>query len=174
MSMRIAGWLRERQIGGFLVLMLAAPTANATAMPWQDTAPARQDQNAHSIGAQEAGADGGNGKRIVDSSQSDAPLPDAPEVAQSTSAGSNESSGSSQPSQDQQQNGPAQPVGTAAAPAVKSTGVAGSRVSGAAIAPAKQRRVHTFLIRVAVVVAACVAVGTVVGLTHATPSAPRQ
>jgi hypothetical protein len=46
-------------------------------------------------------------------------------------------------------------------------------VSGAAIAPAKQRRVHTFLIRVAVIAAACVAVGTVVALTHATPSEPR-
>jgi hypothetical protein len=109
----------------------------------------------------------------VDPAQPDATLPDAPEVAQSTSPGSNGTNGSSQPSQDQQQNGATQPVGTAAAPAVKGTGVAGSRVSGAAIAPAKQRRVHTFLIRVAVIAAACVAVGTVVALTHGTPSEPR-
>ena len=46
-------------------------------------------------------------------------------------------------------------------------------MSGAAIAPGKQRRVRTFLISIGVVVAACVAVGTVVALTHATPSQPR-
>ncbi len=178
MSIRIAGWLTEKQIGGFLVLVLAAPTATAATL-WQDTAPARQLQSAPFSGAQEAETESGNGKPIVDSAeadsaQSDARLPDAPEVAQSTSPGSNGSNGSSQASQDQQQNGAAQqPVGTAAAPAVNSTGVAGSRVSGAAIAPAKQRRVRIFLIRVAVVVAACVAVGTVVALTHATPSQPR-
>ncbi len=173
MSMRIAGWLTERLIGGCLVLILTAPTAKAAATPWRDAAPAWQEQSAPSSGAQEAGADSGNGKPIADSAQSDAKLPDAPEVAQSSSTGSNGSNGSSQSNQDQQQNGAAQPVGTAAAPAVKGTGVSGSRVSGAAIAPAKQRRVHTFLISVAVVVAACVAVGTVVALTHATPSQPR-
>jgi hypothetical protein len=99
--------------------------------------------------------------------------------SQSSSSQSNSTqSSSSQPSSsqsngDQQQNGATQPVGTAAAPAVKGTGVAGSRVSGAAIAPAKQRRVRTFLISIGVVVAACVAVGAVVALTHATPSQPR-
>lgn len=173
MSMRLVGWLTERMVGGCLVLILAAPTAKAAAMPWQDTASARQEQGEPSSGAQEAGTDSGNGKPIVDSAQPGAALPDAPEVAQSSSTSSNGTSTSSQSSQDQQQNGAAQPVGTAAAPAVKSTGVAGSRVSGAAIAPAKQRRVHIFLIRVAVVVAACVAVGTVVALTNATPSQPR-
>jgi len=91
----------------------------------------------------------------------------------SSSQSSSSQSNSSQSNGDQQQNGAAQPVGTAAAPAVKGTGVAGSRVSGAAIAPAKQRRVRTFLISIGVVVAACVAVGAVVALTHATPSQPR-
>ena len=173
MSMRIAGWLTKRQICGCLVLILAAPTANAAAMPLQDAAPAQQKQSAPSSGAQDAGADNGNGKPTVDSAQNDATLPDAPEVAQSPSAGSNGSNGSSQPSQNQQPNGGARPVGTAAAPAVAGTGVSGSRVSGAAIAPAKQRRVRTFLISVAVVAGACVALGTVVALTHATPSQPR-
>lgn len=182
--MRIAGWLTERRIGGCLVLILAVPSAKAAAMPLQDAAPARQERSAPISGAQEAGANSGNEKPIADSTQASTPLPDAPEVAQSTSTGSNVPNGNSQSSQDQQQNGSqssqdqqqnggAQPVGTAAAPATNGTGVAGSRVSGAAIAPAKQRRVHTFLIRVAVVAAACVAVGTVAALTHATPSEPR-
>jgi len=173
MSMRIAGWLTERQIGGFLVLILAAPIAKAAAMPWQDATPARQEQSAPSNGAQEAGADSGSAKQIADPATPEAALPDAPEVAQSTNSGSNGPNGSPQPSQDQQQNGAAPPVGTAAAPAANATGVAGSRVSGAAIAPAKQRRVRIFLIRTAVVVAACVAVGTVAALSHATPSQPR-
>jgi hypothetical protein len=182
MSMKIAGWLTPRLIGGSLVLILAAPTAKAAATPWQDVAPAPQEQSAPS-GAQQAGTGSGNGKPAADSAQSAAPLPDAPEaaapeVAQSPTTGSSGSNGSSQPSQnqqqqDQQQNGAAQPVGTAAAPAVNSTGVSGSQVSGAAIAPAKQRRAHTILIRVAVIAAACVAVGIVVGLTRATPSQPR-
>lgn len=178
MSKRTAGWLRERTIGGCLALILAAPTAKAAAMPWQDTASVQQEQNAPSNGTQESGADSRNGKPIAESGQSNAAFPDAPEVAQSSGTGANGQSGSSQPSknqqqQDQQQNSAQQPVGTAAAPAVKGTGVSGSRVSGAAIAPAKQRRVHIFVIRVAVVAAACVALGTVVALTHATPSQPR-
>jgi len=173
MHKRIAGWLTEKQISGCLLLILAAPTGKAAAMRWQDAAPVRDEQSASLRGSQEARADSGNGKPSVDSAQSDAMLPDAPEVAQSTSTGSNNPNSSPQPGQDQQQNSGTQPVGTAAAPAVKGTGVSGSRVSGAAIAPAKQRRVHIFVIRVAVVAAACVAVGTVVALTHATPSQPR-
>jgi hypothetical protein len=184
MIVRIAGWPLRRQIAGCLVLILAVPTAKGAAMPWQDPALARQAQRVPSNGARAAEADNESGKPAGDSAQSDATLPDAPEVAQSsttgatepdagTQSGQNQQQNSSQPTQDQQQNGTAQPVGTAAAPEVKATGDAGSRVSGAAIAPAKQRRVRTFLIRIGVVVAACVAVGTVVALTHATPSEPR-
>ena len=180
MSMRIAGWLTEKLTGGCLVLVLAAPTAKAATTPCQDTTSARQVQGVPFSGAQAAGADSGNGKQIADSAQLDTALPDAPEVAQSSSPGSNGNGGGSQPnqdqhqtSQDQQQNGAAPPVGTAAAPEVNGTGVSGSRVSGAAIAPAKQRRVRIFVIKVAVVVAACVAVGTVAALSHATPSQPR-
>lgn len=72
----------------------------------------------------------------------------------------------------QQQPPPQQPVGTAAAPYEKPTGVPGSRTAGAAIAPAKQRRVRAIVIRVGIVLAAGAAVGTVVGLSKATHSAP--
>jgi hypothetical protein len=171
MNMRIEGWLTKRLIGGFLVLILAAPSAKAAAAVGQESAPARQEQSAPSAGAQQEGTD--SGKPTVSSAQPEATLPDAPEVAQSSSTDSSTPNGSSQTSQDQQQNGGTQPVGTAAAPAVNGTGVSGSRVSGAAIAPAKQRRVRTILISVAVVVAAGVAVGTVVALSRATPSQPR-
>lgn len=68
---------------------------------------------------------------------------------------------------------PQQPVGTAAAPVDKPTGIPGSRPSGAAIAPAKQRRVRAIVIRVGLVIAAGAAVGTVIGLTKASHSTPQ-
>jgi hypothetical protein len=72
----------------------------------------------------------------------------------------------------QQQNGDTQPVGTAAAPLEKTSGVAASRPAGAVIAPAKQRRARAILIRVSIVIGAAVAVGTVVALSRASPSRP--
>jgi hypothetical protein len=67
---------------------------------------------------------------------------------------------------------PQQPVGTAAAPAEKPTGVPGSRPSGAAIAPAKQKRVRAFVISIGIALAGAAAVGTVVGLSKASHSTP--
>jgi predicted lipid-binding transport protein (Tim44 family) len=67
---------------------------------------------------------------------------------------------------------PKAPVGTAAAPYEKGIGVAASRPAGAVIAPAKQRRTRTLLIKVGVIVAAAVAVGTVIALSNASPSSP--
>ena len=98
--MKIPGWLTERQIGGCLVLILAAPTAKA-ATPWRDAAPAQQEQSAPYSRAQAVGADSGNGKSIGDSAQPDATPPDAPEVAQSQSTSSDGQNGSAQPSQNQ-------------------------------------------------------------------------
>ena len=77
------------------------------------------------------------------------------------------------PGQDQQQNGAAPPVGTAAAPGEQATGVTASKPAGAAIAPAKQRRVRTFLISLGVVAAAGVAIGIVAGLSRTSPSQPK-
>lgn len=82
------------------------------------------------------------------------------------------------PSQDQQSQGsqqqqpPHKPVGTAAAGTLPATGIAASQPAGVAIAPAKQRRVRTILIRTGAILGAGVAVGSVVALTKATPSKP--
>jgi len=65
-----------------------------------------------------------------------------------------------------------EPVGTAAAAGVEATGVTASKPAGAAIAPAKQRRTRSFLIKVSAIVGAGVAVGTVVALASASPSRP--
>jgi hypothetical protein len=64
------------------------------------------------------------------------------------------------------------PAGTAAAPDTRPSGIAASTPSGAAIAPAKQRRVSKFSVRTALIVGAVVAVGIVAGLSLASPSRP--
>lgn len=75
------------------------------------------------------------------------------------------------PSQGSQPAPPA-PVGTAAAPYEKGIGVAASRPAGVVIAPAKQRRTRSFLIRTGLLIGAAVAIGTVVALSNASPSQP--
>lgn len=64
------------------------------------------------------------------------------------------------------------PVGTAAAEAPKVSGMTAAQPAGAAIAPAKQHRVRTIVLRVGAILGAGAAVGTVVALSAATPSKP--
>jgi hypothetical protein len=63
------------------------------------------------------------------------------------------------------------PQGAAAAGAY-TTGVAAYQPAGAAIAPAKQRRSRSFLIRLGILAGAGIAVGSVVALSAASPSKP--
>lgn len=67
---------------------------------------------------------------------------------------------------------PQRPVGTAAAEAPNTSGIAASEPAGVAIAPAKQRRARTIIIRTGAIIGAAVAVGVVVALTEATGSKP--
>jgi hypothetical protein len=67
---------------------------------------------------------------------------------------------------------PREPVGTAAAETVPTTGVAASRPAGAALAPAKQRRVRSILIKVGVLAGAAAAIGATVALSQGSPSKP--
>lgn len=78
----------------------------------------------------------------------------------------------STPAPQQQQTTSQQPLGTAAAPYIKTTGNAASRPAGAAIAPGKQKRARYLLIKVGLLVGAAVAVGTVIGLSKASSSRP--
>lgn len=64
------------------------------------------------------------------------------------------------------------PVGTAAAEAPKVSGVTAAQPAGIAIAPAKQHRARSLVIKVGAIVGAGVALGTVVGLSAATHSKP--
>jgi hypothetical protein len=89
----------------------------------------------------------------------------------SPSGDSSQSSTSTAQSQQQQQT-PHEPLGTAAAESVQTTGVAASRPAGAAVAPAKQRRVRSILIKVGALVGAGVAIGTTMALSQGSPSKP--
>jgi hypothetical protein len=105
-------------------------------------------------------------------------LPDSPGAMRSQAADSAPSQtdapqASPAPAQQQRPPGTAnEPAGTAAAEAVKTTGVPASKPAGAAIAPAKQRRVRSILIKVGAIAGAGAAIGTTVALSKASPSKP--
>jgi len=62
-----------------------------------------------------------------------------------------------------------QPSGTAVAPPVEVSGGAASKPAGVAIAPPKQRQIRSLLIKLGFLAGAGVAIGTVVGLSAASP-----
>jgi len=64
------------------------------------------------------------------------------------------------------------PLGTAAAPEIRVDGAPASTPSGAAIAPAKQKRVFRFSVKTALIVGAVVAAGVVAGASLASPGRP--
>jgi hypothetical protein len=77
-----------------------------------------------------------------------------------------------QPPQPRQQDGAQKPTGTAAAESEKATGVAASKPTGMAIAPAKQHRRRAFWVKVGAFAGAGLAAGTVFALSHSTASKP--
>jgi hypothetical protein len=125
-----------------------------------------------SVPAAAAGTDRG--------AQSPADLPDSPGALLAQSQAQNplpnsqpaSSPQSSTPPPVEPAQPPENPVGTAAAEPTHAAGIAASQPAGVAIAPAKQRRVRTIVIRVGAIIAAGAAVGTVVALTAATASKP--
>jgi hypothetical protein len=66
-----------------------------------------------------------------------------------------------------------QPLGAATAEGVTTVGGAASRPAGMAIAPAKQSQRRSLLIKVALIAAAGIAVGTVYGLSKGTSAKPK-
>jgi hypothetical protein len=65
-----------------------------------------------------------------------------------------------------------EPLGAAAAEGVKTEGGGASRPAGTAIAPAKQRQVRSYLLKLGAIAAAGVAIGTVYALSRGTSSTP--
>lgn len=164
----LASW-QQRQIAGCLVLLLATPFAEAASTQPQPVRAGQQTAPAPATPGQNSGIAEGNAgavtpQFVATSSSSSAPS--------STDENQEQTSAALPSAPQQQQNGSSNPVGTAAAPYEKATGVAASRPAGAVVAPAKQKRSRSFLIRVGLIVGACVAVGTVVALSAGSPSRP--
>jgi hypothetical protein len=153
------------------VILLAVPLAEeAAAAPRQALLdPQQSDSNVQN---RSKGSDSQAGSPGTSTSRPEEAYPDSPEPNPTQVAGQSGQSDPAQPSSGSPQNSSPKSVGTAAAPEMKTSGVAASRPAGAVIAPAKQRRARSILISVGVVVGAAVAVGTVVALSHASPSRP--
>jgi hypothetical protein len=137
-----------RQIAGCLVissLVACAETWAARAQQVESVPPRQSQPRAPDSGTQGPDADSAPSQTPSDSPQAAPPQPPAV---------------------------PHEPVGTAAAPYEKVTGVPASRPAGPAIAPAKQKRTRSMLIKVGLIVAAGVAIGTVVALSTASSSKP--
>ena len=98
-------------------------------------------------------------------------LPNSSQASGAAAAPASRQSDQQPPSQDVQ-SAPQKPVGTAAAEPTHAAGVAASQPAGVAVAPAKQRRARTIVIRVGALVGAGVAVGTIAALTLGTSSRP--
>ena len=153
--MRITGYWLRRQIVHCLVMLLAVPFGKAAMALPQQALTGQQAEDVSPAQAQSQNADSGTKPADADTAQ--------------TTDDNRQNSGP-QTTPEQQQSGTQAPVGTAAAPYEKGIGVAASRPAGAVIAPAKQRRTRSILIKVGVLLAAGVAIGTVVGLSSASPS----
>jgi hypothetical protein len=175
--MRISrSWLRT-QISGCLLLALSAPFMAGAASAQQAI---NSRPSAETPSPTQSGNDGMNTEPAPTASLPDSPGSLRLQIIADNRFGSGQQP-APQPHQNntqqqgatQQQSGTQQPVGTAASESVKATGVAASQPAGAAIAPAKQRRTRSILIKVGALVGAGVAIGTVVGLSAASPSRPR-
>ena len=114
------------------------------------------------------------------SSVSIAQLPDSPgtewarmqSASQDQHASQQANSPAQPPSSDNQNQAPQRPLGTAAAEAPKVSGITAAEPAGVAIAPAKQRRVRTIVLKVGAILAGGAALGTVIALSAGTSSKP--
>jgi hypothetical protein len=167
------------------VLALACP-ADILAQSGQQTAMrdsrwvgASHEQAVSSI----VGAGEANRSRIASAIEetASAELPDSPGAVQSQSKSASQQENSSsqsstidstQPQTLPQDTKPQRPVGTAAAEAPRVSGVTAAEPTGVAIAPAKQRRVRTLVLKVGAIVGAGVALGATLALAAGTPSKP--
>lgn len=91
----------------------------------------------------------------------------------STSTSASSPPEGAQPSESQEPKPkPQRPVGTAAAEAPSVSGITAAQPAGVAIAPAKQHRVRTIVLKVGAILGAGAALGATVALTAGTPSKP--
>jgi hypothetical protein len=163
-------WLR-RSIVDCLVLFLAVPIGETATALAQQTPPSQQAEGASSVQAQQQTSDNEINKEAPTTIESKAQT-DTSDSGRSQTVDQNRQTDASQTNTQQKQNSPPAPVGTAAAPYVKALGVPGSKPAGAAIAPAKQRRTRSVLIKVGILLGVAVAIGTVAAASSGSPSRP--
>jgi hypothetical protein len=154
--------LLRQEIAIGLIVFLAAPFGGSVSVLAQQTVPAPQTAPVPQISGTSSSQPSGQSP----TTESEKPLNGV------SPNQDNNPSNVPRPAQEQQQGGAPAPLGTAVAPYEKGIGVAASRPAGAVIAPAKQRRTRSFVIKLGVLIGACAAVGTVVALSSASPSQP--
>jgi hypothetical protein len=145
--MNVARSSVRKAIAAGLMVFLAAPLAHACDAVPLPTSASTQKQDA-------------------------TPAPGKADVSDDSDVLPNAPAPNPQQAQEPAQSGSGKPVGTAAAPEEKTSGITASRPAGAVIAPARQKRARAILIRVSAVVASAVAIGCVVGLSKASSSKP--
>jgi len=153
----------------------AAPAASTT-QPASQQKPAAGPQTAPQSSPQTAPAEPPPPKpRGTTVNTSEAPLqpvttyPDASGAEQRTQPTQNANLPNAPQAQTQQ---PVEPQGAATAERVPTAGGAAAKPAGAAIAPAKQHRTRSILLKVGALAAAGVAAGTVYALSRGTSSTP--
>lgn len=161
--MNILSLRYSRAIAASLVFLVAAQMSDAAVLPIAPP-PTQEQQQQQPAPAQPSGTESPNPATAQRAQSGGQPVPDEP--APGFASRSQDATQSAQAQE------PQKPVGTAAGPYTRPTGVAGARPSGAAIAPAKQRRVKAIVISVSLIVAGAAAAGAVVGLSKASPSRP--
>ncbi len=163
-------WL-WRQISNFLIVSLTMLTGRAASAQKKQTFLSQKTQQSSSVQYLQK-----QSRQAIKISTESITPPRAflvnPEFFRSQEIVLNQSSSTVPDAPEEQQNNTSKPLGTAAAPYEKTTGVAASKPAGAAIAPAKQKRARSILIRVGVILGVGVAVGTVIALSLESPSQP--
>jgi hypothetical protein len=161
-----------KMLGHWITREIVVCAVSLSLLPWAETA-VGQDSNAGQAASRISEKNQSNNSSSGATKMNGAPsqsvsLPDSPGSIRLQALAKIPQSEGQQSSSTATQ----QPVGTAAAESVESTGVAASNPAGAAIAPAKQRRTRALLIKVGAVVGAGVAIGTVAALASGSPSRP--
>jgi anti-sigma B factor antagonist len=164
-------WLR-RQIAGCLVVLMLTPFAFAAPSSQQEMNADQRTDLASAVEPKSQASDASAKQESIATSQAAETLPNSPGAVPPPASDNKLLASGQQASLKQQQDFTQEPEGTAVAQPVIATGVAASRPAGAAIAPAKQRRARSILIKVGVILGAGAAIGTVVALSSASPSHP--
>jgi hypothetical protein len=158
-----------RAIAGPVVLIVSFTTAplvcaqQAGDAPQAQTAPAQNSQTQPATQDQQP-AQTAPQNQAPANHQPPVELPENPGQSNTNEPANNAPTPAQQPQQKQE------PNGTAVAPQIETSGGAASKPAGVAIAPPKQHRVRSLLIKLGVLAGAGVAIGTVVGLSAASPS----